>query len=57
VIFADIVDYTRLSTVLMPKDLVEKLNQIFSKFDRLVDKYGLEKIKTIGDAYMVVWPS
>ena len=53
VIFADIVDFTRLSTLLPPKDLVAKLNQIFSKFDKLVDAYGLEKIKTIGDAYMV----
>lgn len=53
VIFADIVDFTRLSTLLPPKDLVAKLNQIFSKFDKLVDVYGLEKIKTIGDAYMV----
>lgn len=53
VVFADIVDFTRLSTLLTPKDLVAKLNQIFSRFDKLVDTYGLEKIKTIGDAYMV----
>lgn len=53
VIFADIVDFTRLSTLLTPKDLVAKLNQVFSRFDKLVDIYGLEKIKTIGDAYMV----
>jgi len=53
VIFADIVDFTRLSTLLTPKDLVAKLNRIFSRFDKLVDIYGLEKIKTIGDAYMV----
>jgi class 3 adenylate cyclase len=53
VVFADIVDFTKLSTLLPPKDLVAKLNQIFSRFDTLVDKYGLEKIKTIGDAYMV----
>jgi class 3 adenylate cyclase len=54
VVFADIVDFTRMSTLLTPKELVAKLNQIFSKFDKLVDIYGLEKIKTIGDAYMVV---
>lgn len=54
VVFSDIVDFTRLSTLLAPKDLVAKLNQIFSRFDELVDIYGLEKIKTIGDAYMVV---
>ena len=53
VVFADIVDFTKLSTLLAPKDLVAKLNQIFSKFDKLTDIYGLEKIKTIGDAYMV----
>ena len=53
VIFADIVDFTRLSTLLTPNDLVSKLNQVFSRFDKLVDIYGLEKIKTIGDAYMV----
>lgn len=53
IVFADIVDFTRLSTVLKPNELVTKLNQIFSRFDKLVDTYSLEKIKTIGDAYMV----
>ena len=54
VLFADIVDFTKLSASLSPDELVETLNQIFSIFDELAEKYGLEKIKTIGDAYMVV---
>jgi adenylate cyclase len=54
VLFADIVGFTELSSRLSPKDLVHRLNEIFSAFDALADKHGLEKIKTIGDAYMVV---
>lgn len=54
VLFADIVGFTDLSTRLSPTELVEMLNVIFSEFDRLAEKHGLEKIKTIGDAYMVV---
>ncbi|HEY9887172.1 MAG TPA: adenylate/guanylate cyclase domain-containing protein, partial [Candidatus Obscuribacterales bacterium] len=54
VLFADIVDFTRLSTELAPQALVVLLNEIFSTFDDLAEKHGLEKIKTIGDAYMVV---
>ena len=54
ILFADIVGFTPLSARLQPVELVNLLNQIFSNFDRLADKYGLEKIKTIGDAYMVV---
>ncbi|MEG3842560.1 adenylate/guanylate cyclase domain-containing protein [Microcoleus sp. herbarium14] len=54
VLFADIVGFTHLATVMNPIDLVELLNKIFSKFDLLCDRHGLEKIKTIGDAYMVV---
>lgn len=54
VIFADIVDFTEASAKLTPGELVETLNVIFSEFDALADKYGAEKIKTIGDAYMVV---
>ena len=52
--FADIVDFTRLSARLSPEELVGVLNEVFTVFDGLVDRYGLEKIKTIGDAYMVV---
>lgn len=54
VLFADIVGFTVLSTRLSPTELVEMLNRIFSEFDRLAEKHNLEKIKTIGDAYMVV---
>ncbi len=53
ILFADIVNFTPLSTQVAPLELVELLNQIFSAFDRLTEQYGLEKIKTIGDAYMV----
>ncbi len=54
VLFIDMVDFTPLSTKMSPEKLVEMLNQIFSHFDEISLKYGLEKIKTIGDAYMVV---
>jgi PAS domain S-box-containing protein len=54
VLFADLVDFTKFSTQTSPTQLVEILNVIFSKFDRLAEKHRLEKIKTIGDAYMVV---
>ena len=54
ILFADIVRFTPLSARMSPTALVNLLNQIFSAFDQLSDRYGLEKIKTIGDAYMVV---
>jgi|GEM_PF-1854544 len=54
VLFVDCVGFTELSSHLTPTALVELLNDVFSLFDRLVDRYELEKIKTIGDAYMVV---
>lgn len=54
VLFADIVGFTEISSQLSAIQLVNLLNQIFSAFDRLCDRYELEKIKTIGDAYMVV---
>ncbi len=54
VLFADIVGFTELSNSLSPTEVVELLNQIFSMFDDLCDRHKLEKIKTIGDAYMVV---
>ncbi|PZU99295.1 MAG: hypothetical protein DCE90_01910 [Pseudanabaena sp.] len=53
VLFADIVNFTKISSELSPQDLVDLLNLIFSNFDTLCETYGLEKIKTIGDAYMV----
>ncbi len=54
ILFADIVGFTGISARIEPMQLVTGLNQIFSAFDQLTEKYGLEKIKTIGDAYMVV---
>ncbi len=53
ILFADVVNFTPLSTTMSPAELVELLNEVFSKFDALAEKYGLEKIKTIGDCYMV----
>ena len=54
VLFADIVGFTEFSARTSPKELVIVLNLIFSKFDQLAERHGLEKIKTIGDSYMVV---
>jgi adenylate cyclase len=54
ILFADIVNFTPLAAQISPLDLVNWLNQVFSEFDRLAEHHGLEKIKTIGDAYMVV---
>ena len=54
VMFADLVNFTQLTESLSPEQMVGLLNTIFSGFDQLCEKYGLEKIKTIGDAYMAV---
>lgn len=54
VLFADIVEFTKLSQLISAEDLVAGLDGIFSEFDALAEKHGLEKIKTIGDSYMVV---
>jgi adenylate cyclase len=54
VLFADIINFTQLSSHLSPAEMVDLLNGVFCQFDRLTEEYGLEKIKTIGDAYMVV---
>ncbi|MEM8603154.1 MAG: adenylate/guanylate cyclase domain-containing protein, partial [Cyanobacteria bacterium P01_H01_bin.121] len=54
VLFADLVNFTQLASEIAALDLVNLLNQIFSAFDQLAEECGLEKIKTIGDAYMVV---
>lgn len=53
VLFADMVGFTPLSAKLHPVEMVELLNEVFSFFDSLLDKYGVEKIRTIGDSYMV----
>ncbi len=54
ILFADIVDFTGFSARISPSELVDMLNQIFSVFDQLTEEHDLEKIKTIGDSYMVV---
>ena len=54
VLLADIVDFHRLSAEVSPRELVVMLNEIFSDFDRIADGRGVEKIKTIGDAYLAV---
>ncbi len=52
VLFTDFKDFTKLSEVLTPKELVAEINECFSAFDAIMQQYGIEKIKTIGDAYM-----
>ncbi len=54
ILFADIVDFTGLAMTQSPTQLVQLLNEVFSVCDRLAEQHGLEKIKTIGDAYMAV---
>lgn len=54
ILFADIVDFTRISSGISPNELVHDLNNIFTVFDELTVRFGLEKIKTIGDSYMAV---
>ncbi|NEP11171.1 MAG: transporter substrate-binding protein [Symploca sp. SIO2C1] len=54
VLFADLVNFTEMAAITSPTELVDLLNQIFSEFDQLSDQHLLEKIKTIGDSYMVV---
>ncbi len=54
VLFADIVNFTEYAASISASELVNVLNEIFSEFDHLVEQYELEKIKTIGDSYMVV---
>lgn len=53
ILFADLVRFTEMSKAIPPSEVVNKLNDIFLAFDILVELYGLEKIKTIGDAYML----
>jgi guanylate cyclase len=54
ILFADLAGFTELSARLDPEEMVDILNEIFSHFDGLVEKHGVEKIRTIGDNYMVV---
>ena len=53
ILFADLVGFTPLSNLLSPQEMVETLNYIYSHFDSLVEKHGVEKIQTIGDNYMI----
>lgn len=54
ILFADIVGFTKMTASMPPAELVDLLSRLFSRFDGLADQLGLEKIKTIGDGYMVV---
>lgn len=54
VFFVDIVDFTTLSASMTAAEVVSILNELFSRFDALTEQYAMEKIKTIGDAYMAV---
>jgi adenylate cyclase len=53
ILFADVVHFTQMSAAMTPQELVGVLDEVFLAFDRLVEKYEVEKIKTIGDCYMV----
>jgi class 3 adenylate cyclase len=52
ILFADLVGFTRMSSSISPEQVVAMLNRLFSRFDELSGRFGIEKIKTIGDAYM-----
>jgi len=54
VLFADVVDFTHYASSVPPETLIERLNDLFQRFDHLAVRYGVEKIKTSGDAYMAV---
>ncbi|MFN3530154.1 MAG: tetratricopeptide repeat protein [Bacteroidia bacterium] len=54
VLFTDFIDFTSVAEQLSPTELVSEIHKNFTAFDAIIEKYGLEKIKTIGDAYMAV---
>jgi predicted ATPase/class 3 adenylate cyclase/tRNA A-37 threonylcarbamoyl transferase component Bud32 len=54
VLFTDFVNFTKISEALTPKELVAEVHLYFTAFDAIIERYGLEKIKTIGDAYLAV---
>jgi class 3 adenylate cyclase len=54
IVFTDFVGFTKISEILTPEELVAELDKLFSIFDHVMDKYSLEKLKTIGDSYMFV---
>lgn len=53
ILFADLVGFTPLTDVLSPGEMLDLLNEIYSHFDTLIEKFGVEKIRTIGDSYMI----
>jgi class 3 adenylate cyclase len=53
ILFADIKGFTPIASALSPEELVQTLNELFKAFDDLVEDHEVEKIKTIGDSYMV----
>ena len=57
VLFSDLVGFTEISARLPTADLIDELNDLFSRFDEIGEKLGVEKIKTIGDAYLAVGAS
>ncbi len=54
VLFSDLVGFTKISASIAPKELIEELNAIFTRFDEIMEAHGCERIKTIGDAYLAV---
>jgi len=54
ILFTDFVNFTQTSETLAPQELVEELNECFTAFDTIIERNGLEKIKTIGDAYLAI---
>lgn len=54
VLFSDFVDFTRIAATLEPQALIDELNELFSGFDAICERNGVEKVKTIGDAYLAV---
>jgi class 3 adenylate cyclase/ligand-binding sensor domain-containing protein/predicted metal-dependent HD superfamily phosphohydrolase len=52
VMFTDFVGFTKIAEVLSPEDLLKRLDLFFSKFDEIIEKWSIEKIKTVGDAYL-----
>ena len=54
VLFSDFVDFTQIAARLEPQALIDELNDLFSGFDEICDRHGVEKVKTIGDAYLAV---
>jgi class 3 adenylate cyclase len=54
ILFTDFVGFTQASSIMPANRMVSELNEIFGEFDRITEEFGVEKIKTIGDAYMAV---